>query len=52
MTGGGDANAEVSVVYPVIIGRKPAGALLARFAGDGAAATAESAAGVGRLSPS
>ena len=52
MTGGGDPNAEVSVVYPVIIGRKPAGALLARFAGDGAAATAESAAGVGRLAAS
>ena len=52
MTGGGEADAEVSVVYPVIIGRKPAGALLARFAGEGAAAIAESAAGVGRLAAS
>jgi PAS domain S-box-containing protein len=52
LTGGGDANAEVSVVYPVIIGRKPAGALLARFVGDGAAAAAESVAGVGRLAAS
>jgi PAS domain S-box-containing protein len=52
ITGGGDAKAEVSVVYPVIIGRKPAGALLARFAGDDAAAVAESAAGVGRLAAS
>ena len=53
MTGGRRRErSEVSVVYPVIIGRKPAGALLARFAGDGAAATAESAAGVGRLAAS
>ena len=52
LTGGGDAKAEVSVVYPVIIGRKPAGALLARFAGEGSAATAESVAGLGRLAAS
>ena len=52
ITGGGDAKSEVSVVYPVIIGRKPAGALLARFIGDGAAATAESVAGLGRMAAS
>ena len=53
MTGGGsDATGEVSVVYPVIIGRKPAGALLARFIGEGAAAAAESVAGLGRLAAS
>ena len=40
-------------VFPVIVGRKPAGALLARFAGDGAAATAEAAVGrSGRLAAS
>jgi PAS domain S-box-containing protein len=52
MTGGGDAQSEVSVVYPVVVGRKPAGALLARFAGDDAAVVAESANGLGRLAAS
>ena len=48
----GAAGSEVSAVYPVIIGRKPAGALLARFTGEGAAATAEAVVGLGRLAAS
>jgi PAS domain S-box-containing protein len=52
VTGGDGKSGEVSAVYPVMIGRKPAGALLARFSGDGAAATAESVVAVGRLAAS
>jgi PAS domain S-box-containing protein len=55
MTGGGregESAGEVSVVYPVIVGRKAAGALLARFTGEGAAAAAESVVGLGRLAAS
>jgi PAS domain S-box-containing protein len=54
-TGGGDAPAasgEVAAVFPVIIGRKPAGALVARFSGEGAAAAAEAAVSFGRLAAS
>ena len=53
-TGGGDdpTGSEVSAVFPVIIGRKPAGALLARFAGADAADVAEQVAGLGRLAAS
>jgi PAS domain S-box-containing protein len=53
-TGGGDdpTGSEVAAVFPVIIGRKPAGALLARFAGADAATAAEQVAGLGRLAAS
>ena len=57
-TGGGDASlpsgasGEVAAVFPVIIGRKPAGALVARFSGEGAAGAAEAAVGFGRLAAS
>jgi PAS domain S-box-containing protein len=50
--GPASTSGEVSAVFPVMIGRKPAGALLARFAGDGAAAAAESMVGLGRLAAS
>jgi PAS domain S-box-containing protein len=43
---------EVAAVFPVIIGRKPAGALLARFSGDGAAVAAEEAVAIGKLAAS
>jgi PAS domain S-box-containing protein len=54
-TGGGEsppASAEVSAVFPVIVGRKPAGALVARFLGEGAARAAEEAASLGRMAAS
>jgi PAS domain S-box-containing protein len=56
ITGGGGADlgtaSEVTAVFPVIVGRKPSGALLARFTGDGAAAAAEAAVSVGRMAAS
>src|SRR5262245_46081590 len=54
ITGGGEGGSskEVSAVFPVIIGRKSAGALLARFQGEGAAATAESIVALGRMAAS
>ena len=56
VTGGGGADlgaaSDVTVVFPVIVGRKPSGALLARFTGDGAAAVAEAAVSVGRMAAS
>jgi PAS domain S-box-containing protein len=51
-TGGGDTPGpgdEVQAVFPVVIGRKPAGALVARFSGGDAARKAEDAAGIGRM---
>jgi PAS domain S-box-containing protein len=56
VTGGGGTepggSSDVTVVFPVIVGRKPSGALLARFTGDGAAAAAEAAVPVGRMAAS
>jgi PAS domain S-box-containing protein len=53
VTGGGGADlgpgSEVTVVFPVVVGRKPSGALLARFSGDGAAAAAEAAVPIGKM---
>jgi PAS domain S-box-containing protein len=43
---------EVSAVFPVIIGRKAAGALVARYTGEGAARAAEAAASLGRTAAS
>ncbi len=43
---------EVSAVFPVLIGRKPAGALLARFEGEGSERAALDASGLGRLAAS
>jgi PAS domain S-box-containing protein len=40
---------EVTAVFPVTAGRKAAGAIVARFSGEGAAAQAEEAAGLGRM---
>jgi PAS domain S-box-containing protein len=53
-TGGEDGSAgdEVTAVFPVIAGRKPAGALLARFSGEGAGAAAEASASLGRMAAS
>jgi len=51
-TGGGEAapdGAEVQAVFPVVIGRKPAGALVARFSGSDAARKAEDSAATGRM---
>jgi PAS domain S-box-containing protein len=39
-------------VFPVIVGRKPAGALIARFGGVGAAAAAEASVSFGKLAAS
>jgi PAS domain S-box-containing protein len=53
-TGGGEgaAGSEVTAVFPVIVGRKPAGALLARYSGAGAAGAAEESASLGRMAAS
>jgi PAS domain S-box-containing protein len=49
-TGGGAGDGgEVSAVFPVLIGRKPAGALVARFVGASAARAAEAAINHGRV---
>ena len=47
--GRGPDGIEATAVFPVIVGRKPVGALVARFAGEGAARTAEDAASLGRM---
>ena len=44
--------ADVSAVFPVLIGRKPAGALVARFDGAEAARPAETLVGLGRVAAS
>ncbi len=41
--------AEITAVFPVTAGRKAAGAIVARFSGEGAAVQAEEAAGLGRM---
>lgn len=51
-TGGGEGApgpGEVSAVFPVLIGRKPVGALVARFVGEAAARAAEASVGQGRV---
>ncbi len=51
-TGGGDGApgpGEVSAVFPVLIGRKPVGALVARFVGEAAARAAEASISQGRV---
>ena len=60
IVGGGEAAAAVGVagaadasaVFPVLVGRKPAGALVARFDGAEAARLAETSVGVGRVAAS
>jgi PAS domain S-box-containing protein len=51
ITGGGEGAApgDVAAVFPVIIGRKPAGALVAHFSGEDAARAAETVASLGRV---
>jgi PAS domain S-box-containing protein len=52
ITGGGEGGTdEVTAVFPVILGRKPVGALVARFRED-AAESAESAVSIGKLAAS
>jgi len=51
-TGGGEGglgHGEVAAVFPVLIGRKPVGALLARFSGNAAALAAEASVSHGRV---
>jgi PAS domain S-box-containing protein len=43
---------EMQAVFPVVIGRKPAGALVARFSGADAARKAQASAGIGRMAAS
>ena len=60
IVGGGEAAsavgvagaADASAVFPVLIGRKPAGALVARFDGAEAARLAEASVGLGRVAAS
>jgi len=60
IVGGGEASAAVGVagaadasaVFPVLVGRKPAGALVARFDGAEAARLAETSVGLGRVAAS
>ncbi|HEY4392791.1 MAG TPA: PAS domain S-box protein [Polyangia bacterium] len=47
--GGVAGAADATVVFPVLVGRKPAGALVARFDGAEAARTAELSVGSGRV---
>jgi PAS domain S-box-containing protein len=53
--GGGTATAlasEISAVFPMIVGRKPVGALIARFPDEGGARPADEAISLGRLAAS